>query len=186
MESARRVAAAAAMLACALASGCSSRARDGLTKVYSMGEPAQVGQLIYTVTDSDWLDQLGDPPAVRLPQRRFLVIHLSVTNSGGEVAGVPRMRLEDAHGSVEELPDGRGVPDWLGGLRLVQPADTERGAVLFDVPAGSYRMRVFNDAPDLAHETSGLIDIPVQMGPKIPDLDQQLDLTWRENERGGR
>jgi hypothetical protein len=179
------MAAAAAVLACTLAPGCSSRARDGVAKVSLMGEPAEVGQLIYTVTDSDWFDQLGEPPAIRLPQRRFLVIHLSVTNSGGEVSGVPRMRIEDARGTFEELADGRGVPDWFGGFRLVQPAETETGAVVFDAPLGAYRLRVINDA-DEAHEVSGSIEIPIQVGPKIPDLVEQLDVPWRENERGGR
>lgn len=175
MKRTSRAAVVAALLACVLAPGCSSRAREGDGKVYSMGEPAQVGRLIYTVIDADWFDQLGEPPNVRLPERRFLVLRVSVTNSGADVAGVPRTRLEDARNAIDELSDGRGVPDWMGGFRQVQPAETEVGALVFDVPLGTYRLRVFNDA-DGAEEVSGLIEIPVMVGPKIPDLTQQLDI----------
>ena len=171
----RRLSAPATVLLLTLAPGCSSRAPQNVTKIFSMGEPAQAGQLIYTVTDAEWLDQLDEPPAIRIPQRRFLVLRISVTNSGAGVSGVPAMRLEDGRGEVyEELPDGRGVPGWLGAFRLVQPADTETGAALFDAPLGSYRLRLIDDASE-ENEVSVWVEIPIQVGPKIPDLVHQFD-----------
>jgi hypothetical protein len=133
-----------------------------------MGEPVQVGPLIYTVLDAEWHDQLGEPPSVRTPQRRFFAIRLSVTNSGVASSGIPALRLVDSHGTAyEELSEGEGVQEWLGFLREVKPAETERGRILFDVPTGSYKLRLVNDAePDL--EKVALVEIPLQLGPNVP------------------
>jgi hypothetical protein len=133
-----------------------------------MGEAVQVGPLIYTVLDAEWFDQLGDPPNVRVPQQRFLAIRVSVTNSGSGPSGVPTLRLEDSRGKAhEELTNGEGLSDWLGYLRTVKAAQTERGRLLFDVPLGTYRLRVVNDA-DPENERVALVEIPLQLGSPIP------------------
>jgi hypothetical protein len=133
-----------------------------------MGEPVQVGPLIYTILDAEWHDQLGEPPNVRTPQQRFFAIRLSVTNSGAASSGIPALRLVDSRGTTyEELNEGEELPEWLGFLREVKAAQTERGRVLFDVPTGPYRLRLVNDT-DPDHEKVALVEIPVQLGPSVP------------------
>ncbi len=133
-----------------------------------MGERAQAGTLIYTVTEAEWLDRLGDEPTVRVPEHKFLAIRLSVTNSGASTSAVPMLSLVGSRGERHaELANGEGLSDWLGFLRRVKAAETERGRVLFDVPVASYRLRVVNDA-ELENERAALVEIPLQLGPTIP------------------
>jgi len=129
-----------------------------------MGERVSVGPLVYTVQDAEWHDQLGEGLGARTPRHRFLVIRLSVTNSGIREADVPPMSLISPAGQVyEELSQGDGVPEWLGYLRAVKAAATEHGRVLFDAPSGSYRLRVGAAGDD--EETFALIEIPYQAPP---------------------
>ena len=60
-------------------------------QVFRMGERAQAGPLIYNVFEADWRPQLGEGPMARRPAHRFLIVHLSVTNSGAEVLSAPRL-----------------------------------------------------------------------------------------------
>lgn len=154
---------------CALAVGCSPASTSETNlRTYAMGERAQAGALIYTVTEAEWLDRLGEEPNVRIPANKFLAIQVSVTNSGASTSAIPLLSLTDARGQrYQEQTNGEGLTDWLGFLRQLKPADTERGRVLFDVPPASYRLRVVNDA-EPENERAALVDIPLQLGPTVP------------------
>jgi len=138
--------------------------------VHRMGEAVVAGPLIYTIADTQWHAQLGEGTTARVPRHRFLLIRLSVTNSGASNSAVPAMALVDVRGQDHlELTDGQGVQDWLGYLRTISPAETERGWVVFDVPMAAYRLRVSEDAEPGMGKTA-LIDIPLRMGPDLPAL----------------
>lgn len=152
---------------------CSSGKSMAEAKGYRMGERVEVGPLIYIVTYTEWKEQLGEGLSARIPKNRFLMIHLSVTNSGVSDSAVPLMTLLDAKGqSFTELTDGQGVTEWLGSLRSLKPAQTDRGRVLFDVPPGAYRLRMTNDA-EPGSERAALVDIPFQVEPVLPPSDRQ-------------
>jgi hypothetical protein len=146
-----------------LGSGCAPRTKSAGSTLFRMGERVQVGQLIYTVLDTEWMDQLGNPPDLRIPRHRFMAVRVSVTNSGATTSGVPAMVLIDNSGVTHaEVNDGTGLTDWLGYLRIIKPADTLHGRVLFDAPAASYRMRLSNDAdPDEAKVAN--VEIPLDL-----------------------
>lgn len=153
--------------------GCSSGRPAAQTHLYRMGEPVTVGPLIYTIMDTEWHTQLGEGPTARWPQHRFLLVHLSVTNSGAGNSAIPAISVVDSSGrSYLELTDGQGVSEWLGYLRSVQPAQTERGRVVFDVPPNAYKLRITNDA-EPGSEMAALIDLPLQLGPTTPALPSQ-------------
>ena len=155
---------AASLLLC----GCSSGKPDRDTRVYRMGEPVAVGPLIYSVTETEWHDQLGEGPTARLPQHRFLLVRLTVTNSGASNSVIPAMALVDSAGqNFLELTDGQGVAEWMGYLRTISPAQTERGRVVFDAPPNTYRLRVTNDA-EPGTEKAALIELPLQLVPVAP------------------
>lgn len=159
-----------ALAASLLVSACSSRAPGPDYRAYRMGEPVAVGPLIYNVIDTEWQNQLGEGASARLPEHRFLLVRLSVTNSGASGSAIPGMSLVDSRGQTHlELAEGQGVSEWLGFLRTIEPAQTERGRVLFDVPTGAYRLRVTNDAEPGA-EKAALIEIPLQLSPTLPSL----------------
>lgn len=130
-----------------------------------MGEKATVGRLIYTVFETQWLTQAGAPPDLRIPQNRFFLVRLSVANSGNADLIPPAMTVEDDHGNTfKELENGDGIPQWVGVLRSVHPAEALSGNVVFDCPPGHYRLRVADeDGQDLA-----LIDIPLSFSTESP------------------
>ena len=135
--------------------------------VYGMGEKVTVGHLIYTAFETQWLTQLGQDASARIPQNRFFVVHMTVTNSGGAQATVPNFSLEDDQGGTyPELTNGEQVVNWMGSLKLVAPADSIQGAILFDVMPRHYRLRVFDEN----NQHSSLIDIPLSLSPDSPGL----------------
>ncbi len=155
-----------------LTAGCSSQSTSADSRVFGVGERAQAGPLIYRVLDTEWREQIGDGAAARVPRDRFLLVRLSVTNSGASDSGIPTLKLVDSRGNEhQELSEGQGVAEWFGYLRTVKPAQTEYGRVLFDAPAGTYRLIVASDADPEQQKTATIV-IPLQIGPSGP-LDQK-------------
>ncbi len=95
----------------------------------------------------------------RVPERRFLIIHLSVTNSGGQDVNIPSMVVEDQGGQVfNESLDGRGIPSWMGIIRKLKPADTLDGAIVFDVDPKSYKLKL----DDGSGGSVAMVELPLQ------------------------
>jgi hypothetical protein len=157
----------ASMLAMSLwLEGCLRRKEEDY--IHRMGERVQVGPLIYTVLETEWMSQLGQSIQPRIPKDKFLLVRVEFTNSGNREVAVPLLRIEDGHGnSFMELSEGEGVSDWLGLLRVVPPAQTLRGFILFDAPPGEYRLRV-TDAGDIEQEKTALIGLPLRLGSDKP------------------
>lgn len=144
---------------------CCSPKSNVASKIFRMGEQVRVGSVVYTVYETEWKPQLGDGPSAKIPTNRFLILRLSVTNGGAQNFDIPQLALLDGTGKAyPELTDAPGVTKWLGIIRSVQPAQTEDGRVVFDVPTGSYRLKVSND-PNPASETAALIEIPLDFQP---------------------
>ena len=139
--------------------GCSGQGGKQ-TKLYHMGEPADAGSLVYTVMEAEWHSQLAE---ARMPQHAFLLLRVSVTNSGASDALVPPMQITAPEGATyPELTSGEGVPEWLGILRKLKPAETVHGRVLFDLPRGDYQLRVADDVPDSDQMPVAVIDVPLR------------------------
>ena len=150
-----------------LASGCSHRNATAEAHTYALGDRAQVGHIAYTVFETQYLTQIQKEPTPRIPQHRFLLVRLDALNSGGEDVIVPALTLEDDNGnSYPELSNGEGVPQWIGYLRTLKPADTAHGYALFDAPPKHYKMRVMDENS----EQSGLIDLPLSFGAEAPQV----------------
>ncbi|HLH44953.1 MAG TPA: DUF4352 domain-containing protein [Bryobacteraceae bacterium] len=133
---------ASACLACALSLAACAPKGSGKAE-YGMGEQVALGPLAYTVIDSSWKTQLGDFPKLRIPQQRFLLLQLSLSNNGASEVSVPLLLLQADNGrSFMESEDGEGVDRWFGLLRTVRPGETQQGQILFDAPLASYRLRV--------------------------------------------
>jgi hypothetical protein len=137
--------------------------------MFRMGERIQVGSLIYIVLDTEWLDRIGDGPNPRLPHNRFLTVRLSVTNSGVVTSGVPPTSVLDGRDeSSPELNDANGLPEWLGSIRSVKPAETLHGRTVFDVPTGGYQLKLSDDA-EPENVKIALVDLPLQLErPQVP------------------
>ena len=121
-----------------------------------MGDKIALGHLIYTVFESQWLTQIGEDANARIPENRFFLVRVSVTNSGGEAVVAPNLTLEGENGtSVPELSNGEGVPQWIGYLRHIYPAESAQGNLVFDVPPKRYKLRI----TDEQGERSALIEV---------------------------
>ena len=144
-----------------LLAGCQREEDQRLT--FAMGERVSNGPLTYVIVESSWASQLGDTFQARVPQNRFLMISLSVTNGGGAPISLPLLNLEDGNGKVyQELSDGSGVTNWIGILRTIDPGQTQQGRVLFDVPLTSFNLRLPNDG-EPGYEKFAMVDIPLHI-----------------------
>ncbi len=135
---------------------------------YRMGERVPIGPLVYTVLEDSWKTQLGDALRQRFPQNRFLMLTVSITNSGGMDATVPLLSVEDTNGKTYiESDNGEGVDHWLGLLRNIRPAQTLQGQIVFDVPPATYRLRV-TDGGEPGQEKTARIYVPLRLEVESP------------------
>lgn len=163
------------MIAALFLSACGGKSQES-SRIYPLGDKVQVGHLIYTAHETQWLTQIQQDPTPRIPQDRFFLIRITAVNSGGGVAAVPNMVIENDQGKTyEELSNGDGVPQWVGYLREVRPADTIQGYVVFDAPAAHYKLRVMDET----NEKAELIDIPLSFNSETPGV--QLPTTDEPN-----
>jgi hypothetical protein len=153
----------AAVVAALLLSACSKRASESRT--YSLGEKAELGHIIYTVYETQWLPQFGSGHTARIPQHRFFLVRMTAVNSSSADLIVPNVTIEDDKGSsYPELRDGEGVPTWIGYLRRVKPAESAQGNLLFDAPPAHYKLRI----ADENEENQAYFDIPLSFAVEPP------------------
>jgi hypothetical protein len=137
--------------------GCTS-APTRAVKTYQSGEKAEHAKLIYSVVDAQIFTRLGEEPGPRIPQNRFYVVQISISNSGNKNASIGPMTLVDDAGKMyPELADGTNIPRWLGVVRTVDPAQTETGYIVFDAPSAHYKLRV----TDETDEEDVFVDMPL-------------------------
>ncbi len=148
------------------ASSCRDNVKEPLVGTFNMGERAQVGQLIYTVFDTRWAISLGEQPTPRIPTNRYLILNLSIVNGGSQASNVPTFSLVDDSGQTyQELDNGEGVPNWIGVVRRVRPADSIQGTIVFDVPQKQFKLRASDE-----DEHYALINIPLTLGEGPVDV----------------
>jgi hypothetical protein len=154
---------AGALLFC----GCKPAPAAFPVRTYPMGEKVPLGNLTYTVIETEYLTQIGEGPTPRIPQSRFFLVKITVGNGGSETADVGAFQVEDDNGKVyPELNDGEGVPEWIGYLRSVKPAESAQGNALFDAPPRHYKIRIHDETG----EKAALIDIPLTFNAETPDV----------------
>lgn len=165
MRSVRLLPVASLILSCGLTT-CSTPAKKDY-QIVRLGEKVQTGPFSYSAFDTQWLVNLGEGAAARSPQHRFFVVHVNIVNGGRADATVPTISVMDDSGQTfPELSNGEGVPNWLGVVRKIHPAEAEGGNVVFDVEPKHYRLRVADEMEDQV----AYIDIPLSFtsDPNIP------------------
>ena len=133
-----------------------------------MGDRVESGPLIYSVLEAEWRTQLEAGGQPQLPTHRFLLVHITVTNSGAETMSMPAMTIVDDGGqSYSEAATGADIPAPLGVARNLKPAETLDGRVLFDVEPKSYKLKLEDVS---GSGKSALVDMPLQFSsqPAIP------------------
>ncbi|MCU1260437.1 MAG: hypothetical protein JWO80_3322 [Bryobacterales bacterium] len=154
------------------ATGCTSLTKGGDVGTFKIGDRAQVGWLIYNVIDTQWDVKLGLGPAPRIPKSRFFIVNMTVVNSGPTDQTIPTFNLVDDQGeSHPELDNGENVPDWMGVVRKVRPAESFQGNIVFDVPPKHYRLKLTEES----EQKYAWIEIPLDFGVPPPTADQPSD-----------
>ena len=132
-----------------------------------MGERITLGHIVYVVFETQWLTHIGAGADARVPQHRFFLVRLSALNSLSTDIIVPNFTLEDDSGNTyPELSSGEGVPQYIGYLRTVKPAESVQGNALFDAPPRHYKMKI----ADETGEKAAYIDIPLSFVSETPDV----------------
>jgi len=135
---------------------------------YQMGERVPLDPFVYNVIESTWRSQLGSSFSLRLPSQRFLIVNVSITNSGGKEVAIPTFQLEKPNGDlVPEEMKGEGVDQWLGLIRTIGPAQTLQGRIVFDTALASYKLRM-TDGGEPGAEKIGYVEIPLRLDPEAP------------------
>ncbi len=165
------VAIPAIVAAVLLLSSCATKTAGRMDR--KMGDQVQLGSLIYTVLEVDWDDSIGQGVMPANPQNEFLILRLSVTNSGGTETAVPLLNVEDAQGnSFRELSENVPVENWLGVLRRMAPATTDQGRIVFELPRGTYRLRI-SDGSEPDKELFAFIEIPYRLSEPVEEVETE-------------
>jgi hypothetical protein len=134
---------------------------------FRIGDAAAAGSLTYNVVEARWVSQLDAFPTPRIPERNFLLVRILITNGSGTEVGIPFMKLINSNGDTfTESENGAGVDHWLGLIRRINPAQSDDGWLLFDVPTNSYKLGVSDGAVENEHVA--LISIPLSMNTDVP------------------
>ena len=138
------------------------------SKTFKMGERASIGALTYNILESTYFTQLGDSGKARLPEKRFLVIRMSITNGGAKEAEIPLFRLvDDNNAESSEMQNAEFLPGWFGLIRKVGPTLTEEGRIVFDVAPKTYKLEV-TDGGETGKEQLAFIEIPMEFDTSEP------------------
>jgi hypothetical protein len=136
--------------------------------VFHLGDKVQTGSLTYTVLETKWRAQIGEGPLARVPEHRFLVIHLTVTNTSPQSLDLSPFTIVDQSGQTyPESMDGRSIPYWMGMIRQLKPSYTLDGTVVFDVEPKSYKLKL----DDVSGAAMAMVELPLQFEagePAIP------------------
>jgi len=165
---------AAVVSAAGILSSCSDEPKASPVRTSNMGERVTLGHIVYTVFETQWLTHLGEGADARVPQNRYFLVRLSAVNVGtGEVI-VPNFKVEDDSGnSYPELggDQAQGVPQYIGYLRRVKPAESAQGHAVFDCPPRHYRLKIMDEDS----ERMGYVDIPLSFTSESPEVPQVGD-----------
>ena len=94
-----------------------------------------------------------------MPQNRYFLVRMSAVNSANREFIVPNLSLEDDNGnSYPELGGdaAQGVPQYIGYLRRLKPAESVQGHALFDAPPRHYKLKI----RDEDSEKTAYVDTP--------------------------
>jgi hypothetical protein len=159
---------AGAVLACAaFLAGCGSQVDTpkppASKRAFPLGSAVVVGPLTYSALEVEWRDSLDGQFGQRLPKNRWMLVRMTVTNGGGADQTCPLLTVVDSKGETYLEDDkGEGVRQWLGLIRILKPAETLEGSILFDVPPGAYTLRVTTGG-DPEREVTSNIEIPFRL-----------------------
>ena len=165
----------AVAVAVLLLTSCGESDTPGPVRTYNMGERVTLGHIVYVVYETQWLTQLGEGVTAHVPKQRYFLVRMSAVNGTNKEIVVPNFSLEDDAGnSYPELSGdaAQGVPQYIGYLRRVKPAESAQGHALFDAPPRHYKLKIMDENS----EKAAYIDIPLSFTAESPDVPMVGDI----------
>jgi len=174
MRHLRYVALLAAAASATLLTSCGEDEKPNPVRTYNMGDKVAVGHITYVVYETQWMTHLGPATEARVPQNRFFLVRMSAVNGANTDVIVPNFTIEDDNGnSYPELggDQAQGVPQYIGYLRRVKPAETVQGHALFDAPPRHYKLKLLDENSD----QMAYVDIPLSFTSESSEVPQVSD-----------
>lgn len=137
-----------------MAAGCRQT-----VETHQVGDRIELGGVVYTVQEADWETEIQTGGGTRTPQHRFLVIRLTISNKSNKEVTLPLLNAVKGGAETLELSEGLGLDDWLGILRTLNPTETKTGRIVFDMPMGSYSLRI-TDGGEPEKERTAMVALP--------------------------
>jgi len=108
-----------------------------------LGEDVFAGYWAYRGISAHWQKSIGSEYTAQYPDAKFLVVDLAIRNNDKTASTLPPVKLVDGEGrEYDESSKGIFLEKSFGLLKSVNPGVTSRGYVIFDVPTGSYALKV--------------------------------------------
>jgi hypothetical protein len=144
------------------ASSCTPPKTKITRKTVGLGERAEAGPFVFVALEANWSMQLGSAPNGRTAKNQFMIVRISITNQGGTSAGCPMLALVDeSDNRYPEVDDAKEQENWLGMIRVLTPAETLFGWIVFDVSPSSYVLRLSDG--NVENEHVAFVDIPLRL-----------------------
>lgn len=108
-----------------------------------MGDTVYVGYWYYICQGVQWRKSIGDEYTLHYPDAKFLVVDLQAGNEDRTASMLPPAKLVDTQGrEYDASSEGIWLFNSFDLLKKLNPGVTSRGYIVFDVPRGTYALKV--------------------------------------------
>ena len=106
-------------------------------RTFGMGEAGEVSSWIVTVNSTETVSEVGDGYVQEQARGEFVIVDMTVENSGGEATYFDEtaLSLTDADGNEHSAGYVPGDDDFF--IEQINPGDQATGRAAFDVPEGT-------------------------------------------------
>jgi hypothetical protein len=120
-----------------------------------LGKLIEVSDFAYTINEVKWKSILGEGELVhQRPDAAFLIVDVTVVNKGRKPHYLQSPQLVDSSGRTYTSTNNALIEQGsLFMLKEFNPQVRSRGTVVFDVPYGSYSLRLFGGEDSLFHRS---------------------------------
>jgi hypothetical protein len=108
-----------------------------------MGDTVSLGYWSYRVWGTQWKRSIGSEYLSEYPDAAFFVIDLSIRNDDRTSSTLPPFKLVDSQGrEYDESSKAIYEHGSIGMFKSLNPSVESRGYAVFDVPKGTYKLKV--------------------------------------------
>jgi len=108
-----------------------------------IGDGVFIGYWAYSCEGARWKKSIGSGYTIKYPDAEFLIIDLVIRNDDKTASTLPPVKLVDSQGrEYDASSDSIYLDNSFGIWKKVNPGVTSRGYIAFDVPHGTYALKL--------------------------------------------